>query len=336
VSADLAKGDAERLHAGNSTGEPLGSKDANVDENENAKFYEANRARWDESVGIHVVSKGYDMPGFLRGEKSLYPVEIEEMGDVSGKTLLHLQCHFGMDTLSWARLGAKVTGLDFSGRAVEEARRLADHIGVSNATFVQSDLYAAREALAGQQFDIVYTGIGALCWLHDIREWARIVAGFLKPGGVFYIYEGHPALWALDAERKDQQLVITEPYFELGRPSEYPGEYTYVDGPKLKNTGNYEWNHGIGEIVTALIAAGLRLEFLHEHREVAWQALPWMISDDAVASGDESRHQRRATWRLPDEQTDLCPLMYSLRALRPTSTKRATRAGIGQNEHPPS
>ena len=283
----------------------------------NEKYYEANRRRWDESVPIHVGSEGYDLEGFLRGEKSLYAVEMHEVGDVTGKSLLHLQCHFGMDTLNWARLGATVTGLDFSPQAIEEARKLATRIGINDATFVQSDLYAAREAVK-ERFDVVYTGIGALCWLHDIREWARIAADFLKPGGFLYVYEGHPVLWSLDTEREDQQLVLTEPYFELERPSEYTSEYTYVDGPPLENTGNFEWNHGLGEIVTALIDAGLRLEFLHEHRELAWQALPWMVSNDATASGDTSRHQRRTSWRLPDEQRELCPLMYSLKASKPT------------------
>src|SRR5688500_12212315 len=201
----------------------------------NERYYDANRRRWDESVPIHISSRGYDLDGFLRGEKSLYAVEMDEVGDVRGKSLLHLQCHFGMDTLNWARLGATVTGLDFSAEAINEARKLAVRIGVADATFVQSDVYAAHEAIT-ERFDIVYTGIGALCWLHDIREWARIAAGFLKPGGFLYVYEGHPMLWALDTERDDGQLVLTEPYFELQRPSEYTSEFTYVDGPPLENT----------------------------------------------------------------------------------------------------
>ena len=282
---------------------------------DNTRAYEANRARWDEAVPIHVASQGYDVEGFLRGEKSLYAVELDEVGDVSGKRLLHLQCHFGVDTLNWARLGATVTGLDFSGTAIEQARSLAAQVGVDDATFVQSDLYAAREALRGE-FDIVYTGIGALCWLHDIREWARIVAHCLAPGGFVYVYEGHPVLWALDQERDDHQLVISEPYFELAAASEFDGEYTYVDGPAMEHTKTYEWNHGIGEIVTALIDAGLRLEFLHEHREVAWQALPWMIANASeVVAG--THHQRRTSWSLPAHQRDKVPLMYSLKASKP-------------------
>jgi len=279
-------------------------------------FYATNRARWDESVGIHAASKGYDVPGFLRGERSLYPLEVAEVGDVTGKTLLHLQCHFGMDTLSWARLGAKVTGLDFSGEAVERARRLAAEIGVESARFVQANVYDAPAAI-GSQFDIVYTGIGALCWLHDIRGWARIVAGFLKPGGFLYLYEGHPVLWSLDYEVENQALVLAEPYFESVRPSEFESEFTYVDGPALKARRTYEWNHGIGEIVTALIDAGLRLDFLHEHREVAWQALPWMVPVDDSNHADGALHDRRTQWQLPEAQRELCPLMYSVKATKP-------------------
>ena len=280
----------------------------------NASYFEANLARWDESVPIHAASAGYDLAGFLRGEKTLYPVEMAEVGDVAGKSLLHLQCHFGMDTLNWARLGATVTGLDFSPAAIERACLLANEIGVTNATFVQANLYDAPDVIHGK-FDIVYTGIGALCWLPDIRRWAQVVAALLKAGGFLYVYEGHPVLWALDNERVDDQLVLSEPYFETETPSEYVGEYTYVDGPPLKNTRDYEWNHGLGEIVTALIDAGLRLEFLHEHREIAWKALPQLTSGEAINPG--SRYTRREAWQLPPAQRDLCPLMYSLKATLP-------------------
>lgn len=280
---------------------------------ENAPYYEANRARWDESVPIHVASKGYDLEGFLGGAKTLYPVEMKEVGDVTGKALLHLQCHFGMDTLNWARLGARVTGLDFSPAAVKQARELADQIGIADATFVQANVYDAPEVLSGGTFDIVYTGIGALCWLPDIRRWAQIVAGLLKPGGFVYVYEGHPVLWALDDEREDHELVLRYPYFETEKPSEWSGESTYVDGPPLNNIKTFEWNHGLGEIVTALIDAGLRLEFLHEHREVAWQALPWMTSE---TEHDGTRYARRDDWQLPPAQREWCPLMYSLRATK--------------------
>ena len=280
----------------------------------NAPYYDANRARWDESVPIHAVSDGYDLAGFLRGEETLYALDMDEGGDVRDNAPLHLQCHFGMDTLNWARLGARVTGLDFSGAAVERARELAGQIGISDATFVQANVYDAPAAL-NARFDVVYTGIGALCWLPDIRGWARVVSNLLNPGGFLYLYEGHPMLWALDDERAGRELVAQAPYFETERPAEWVGDTTYVDGPPLKNTRSYEWNHGLGEIVTALIEAGLRLDFLHEHREVAWQALPWMVRTDGNANA--KGYARRTPWQLPAEQRDLCPLMYSLKATNP-------------------
>lgn len=277
------------------------------DDPKNAPYFERNLARWDEVVPIHAASEGYDVAGFLKGEKSLYPVEMDEVGDVRGKSLLHLQCHFGMDTLNWARLGARVTGLDFSAAAVERARELAVQAGID-------DVYDAADVVH-EQFDVVYTGIGALCWLPDIRAWAKVVAKLIKPGGFVYVYEGHPMLWALDSERDDQLLVARYPYFETERPAEWSEESTYVDGPPLENKQTYEWNHGIGEIVTALLDAGLRLEFLHEHREVAWQALPWLVRTDGEP--DAGSYVRRRAWRLPDHQRNACPLMYSLKATMP-------------------
>ncbi len=278
-----------------------------------ALYFDANLARWDESVAIHAASEGYDLAGFLRGEKTLYPVETDEVGDVRGKTLLHLQCHFGMDTLNWARLGARVTGLDFSGTAIDRARELATQIGINDATFVQANVYDAPNVVH-DQFEVVYTGIGALCWLPDIRRWADVVSKLLKPGGFVYVYEGHPMLWAMDDERADHELVAQSPYFETEHPNEWVGESTYVDGPPLKNLKSYDWNHGLGEIVTALIKAGLRLDFLHEHREAVWQALPWMVRTDGESK--PQRYARRTAWQLPIEQRDRCPLMYSLKATK--------------------
>lgn len=281
---------------------------------EHEPYFNANLARWDESVAIHAASQGYDLEGYLRGEKTLYAIETTEVGDVSGKTLLHLQCHFGMDTLNWARLGAVVTGIDFSPEAVARARQLATEIGIEDARFIESNIYDAPSAL-DEQFDIVYTGIGALNWLPDIRGWARVAAGYVKPGGFLYLYEGHPVLWSLDEDREDLPFRIKYPYFEVQEPLEWDWELTYTDGPKLKNTRGYEWNHGLGEIVTSLIDEGLRLEFLHEHRSLAWQGMPQMVPTEPVAEG--TRHQRRTQWELPPELRDLVPLMYSLKASRP-------------------
>jgi SAM-dependent methyltransferase len=277
-------------------------------------YYETNRRWWDGVVPIHEASRGYDREGFLRGEKPLCPVELAELGPrVAGKTLLHLQCHFGMDTLAWARLGARVTGLDFSQPAIEAARRLSADSGIPGR-FVHANVYDAAHVL-GETFDIVYTGIGALCWLPDVAGWARVAAACIAPGGALYLYEGHPVLWAL-GERDDGVLALERTYFELSEPDLWEGDTTYTDGPNVPFRRNYGWNHGLGEIVNALIAAGLRLEFVHEHREVPWQALPWMLP---VGPGADGRYPSNRMWRLPDAQRDLAPLMYSLLAHKPES-----------------
>lgn len=281
----------------------------------NTPHFDRNREWWDGVVPVHVASRGYDRPGFLRGEKPLCPAELAELGPlVAGKRLLHLQCHFGMDTLNWARLGATVTGLDFSEPAVAAARALSAESGVPGR-FVVSNVYDAPQAL-GETFDVVYTGIGALNWLPDVRAWARAAAACLGPGGVLYLYEGHPMLWTLDNERSDGALVVRERYFELAEPSLYEGDATYVDGPKLPRRTTCEWNHGVGEIVSAMIDAGLRIEFVHEHREIPWQALPWMEPVGEGTKGADGRYQSNRMWRLPEAQRDLVPLMMSVRARR--------------------
>ena len=279
--------------------------------------FDLNRAWWDGVVPVHVASRGYDWAGFLRGEKPLCPVERAELGPlVAGRTLLHLQCHFGMDTLNWARCGATVTGLDFSEAAIAAARRLSAESGVPGR-FVCSNVYDAREALGGASFDVVYTGIGALNWLPDVRSWAKVAADCVAPGGVFYLYEGHPMLWTLDNERSDGALVVHYRYFESVEPTIWEGDATYVDGPKLPRRRNCEWNHGVGEIVSALIAAGLAIEFVHEHREVPWQALPSMEPVGAGTTGADGIYQSNRMWRLPEARRELVPLMLSIRARKP-------------------
>lgn len=271
------------------------------------RYFEGNRANWDERVPIHVASRAYDLPAFLRGEKQLTRVEREEMGDVRGKRLLHLQCHFGMDTLNWARLGATVTGLDISPAAIEAARDLAARAGIEGARFVEANVYDASEVLGGETFDVVYTGIGALNWLPDVKAWARVVAACVATGGFFYLLECHPMLWALDNSRTDEAFVVKYPYFETAEPGFIAGDaLTYTDGPPLQQSPvSYEWNHGLGETIDALLQAGLRLDFVHEHREVPWPALPWMVP------GEDPR-----TWVLPDRPEQV-PLTYSLRAAKP-------------------
>ena len=281
-----------------------------------AAYYDTNRKWWDGVVPIHEASRGYNREGFLRGEKPLCPVERAELGPhVAGKKLLHLQCHFGMDTLNWARLGATVTGLDFSLPAIEAARRLSAESGIPGR-FVQANVYDAAAAL-GETFDIVYTGIGALNWLPDIRAWAQVAASCLAAGGLLYLYEGHPMMWTLDQDRDDGLLVVCERYFELPEPALFEDDTTYVDGPKLELRRTCEWNHGLAEIVTAVIDAGLRISFVHEHREVPWRALPSMEAVGPGTNGADGRYQSNRMWRLPEAQRDLVPLMYSLLGMKP-------------------
>ena len=278
-----------------------------------------NQLSWNEAVHIHMDSDGYGLREFLEDRKNkLHQRDIDEMGDVRGQSLLHLQCHFGMDTLSWAMLGATVTGIDFSPPAIEAARGIAAQLGFDDARFIESELFDAPSAL-DEQFDRVYTGIGALNWLPDIRGWARVVSHFLKPGGVFYIVEGHPMLWAMDDEREDQEMVAKWPYFEREEPLRWDDPADYADpNARLENTVTYEWNHGLGEIVSALIDAGLTIEFVHEHKTLYWRALRWM---ESVQGANEWRLLDE--WRLPEGRGNDVPLMYSIRAHKAAVSGRA-------------
>lgn len=220
-----------------------------------------NRVNWDGRVPVHVDSAFYDLPGFVEGRNSLRDFEVEEVGDVRGRSLLHLQCHIGLDTLSWARLGAEVTGLDFSVPALEVARDLAGRTGTAaSSRFVTSDVYEAVTALDGRgPFDIVYTGLGALCWLPDLPRWARTVARLLAPGGFLHLTEFHPFSDVLGEDGR----TVEEDYFARG-PLVFDYPHTYTDGEELPAPRSVQWQHGLGDVVTALAGAGLRLEFLHE------------------------------------------------------------------------
>lgn len=269
------------------------------------EYTRANRAHWDEVVAIHAASAFYDVPAFLAGENKLKSIERAEVGDVAGTSLLHLQCHFGLDTLSWARLGARVTGLDFSEPAIATARELAREAAIDDARFVCSNIYDAPEALPGEQFDVVFTSYGALIWLRDLTRWAQIAAGFVRPGGIFYIADFHPFAFTFD----DAPGVVglrggRYPYFPSAVPERSEGLGTYTDrsGP-LTNDVTYEYRYTLGGVVTALAAAGLRIEFLHEHPVSCFKMLPFLELDD------------EGWWRLPSQLGDL-PLQFSVRARR--------------------
>jgi SAM-dependent methyltransferase len=273
-----------------------------------AGYRAANRANWDERVPAHVASPDYAVRDFLADPAFLSGVvrfDMPLLGDVTGLRGVHLQCHIGTDTVSLARLGARMTGLDFSAPAVAAARELAAAAG-ADATFVQADVYEAADVLGRGGFDLVYTGIGALCWLPDVRRWARVVAGLLCPGGRLFLRESHPMLWALDDGRAgDDLLVVRYPYFETPGPLtfEYEGTYVATDAV-FENKVSHSWNHGLGEIVTALLDAGLAVTGLAEHDSVPYNALPGKMEQ---AGGGE--------WRLASEPARV-PHSYTLRALK--------------------
>lgn len=266
-----------------------------------------NQVLWDAWTRIHVGSAFYDVDGFKTGANPvrLRDYEIAEVGDVAGRTLLHLQCHFGLDTLSWARLGAIVTGVDFSSEAVDAARRLADDVDLP-ATFIQSDLYSLPDALEGD-FDVVYTSAGVLGWLPDIGRWARVVAHFVKPGGRFYVTEIHPVAQVFDEDDvRPGELRLRYPYWSHQEPITLPVNGSYAD-PSAPTEGLVEhgWDHSLGEIITSLVEAGLHIEFLHEFDFVLWPVAFLERSDDG-------------RYRLPAGAKGELPLFFSLKATKPT------------------
>lgn len=265
-----------------------------------ADYLRINKALWDERVPIHLASDFYDVAGFKAGGQTLREFEPAEVGDVTGRRLVHLQCHFGLDTLSWARRGAHVTGLDFSEKAVEAARAVADETGLQ-ARFVAADVYDAPMVL-GETYDIVYTGLGALCWLPDIDRWAGTATSLLRPGGFVYLAEFHPFADTLD---DDEGRSVTYDYFAEG-PQIWDepdaGSYAAPQVP-VQHTRSIAFVHGLGEVVTALTTAGLRLDFLHEHDYTLWQRFSVL-------------ERRGPTYRLPKGRPRI-PLMYTLRATRP-------------------
>ncbi|MEV3936055.1 class I SAM-dependent methyltransferase [Glycomyces sp. NPDC049804] len=267
------------------------------------QWIEANRAMWDERVPIHAASALYDQAGFRAGRDEIRGFEAAEVGDVTGKRLVHLQCHMGQDTLSWARRGAsKVVGLDFSKPAIDVARDLAADVGLADrAEFVVSDVYEAAASLPDEDYDIVYTGIGALYWLPDLWRWAETAASLVAPGGFLYLAEFHPFLQVFGWHSTTE---VVEDYF---RPeplvTDEPGSYVDIEAETVDNL-SFARLHTMGDIVSAICATGLRLEFLHEHDVTVFQQFPELVR------GEDGM------FRLPEGRPRL-PLMYSLKASRP-------------------
>jgi SAM-dependent methyltransferase len=261
---------------------------------------EQNRKLWNELTPVHW--NAYPVKEFLAGGCSLKPLELAEVGDVTGKRLLHLQCHFGLDTLSWARRGAEVTGADISDESVVLARQLAGEAGIM-ARFVRSSVYDLPDVLDGR-FDVVYTGIGVLPWLPDLDRWAGVIADFLAPGGFFYIFESHPFIHMFDDEQ-ESELRLRYPYFHSGEPLTGAEPHPdYADPSYMVQTPGREWQWALADVVNAVTRAGLRLEYLHEH---AAMPFPWMRGMEQRPDG---------LWFLPG-QGDRLPLSFSLRARMP-------------------
>lgn len=225
------------------------------------KYFGDNLKRWNELVDINVKSKFYDLDGFKAGKTSLLPIEIEEVGIVEGKSLLHLQCHFGMDALSWARRGALVTGIDFSDKAISFAKRLSKELNIP-AKFIQSNLYDLPKKIHAK-YDIVFTSYGVICWLPDLYRWAEVIDYCLKPGGFFYIIESHPFGIIIDEKKPPFQIGYN--YFTEGKPVHWDDSDTYAgEDIELKNKSCFEWFHKISDIVNSLIKVNLKIEYLHE------------------------------------------------------------------------
>ncbi|MFE3188861.1 class I SAM-dependent methyltransferase [Nocardia sp. NPDC059240] len=259
-----------------------------------------NRRNWDARAGIHAASR------FYRDRDASYwfaPFEWEALGELRGRDILHLQCHLGTETVEFARRGARAVGLDFSAESIKHARELAG----GTVEYVCADVYDARTALPGRDFDIIYTGKGALCYLPDLTGWAQVIADLLRPGGLLYLVEFHPLLHALGPTPPPgvdpDQLLLHDDYLSGRGAQRRDSVHTYTDGPDLTtDTTAYEWRHGLGEVVNALLAAGLRITGLTESETLPWPRWPGMVQTPD------------GWWKLPPP-APIIPVLYGLSAV---------------------
>ena len=264
-------------------------------------YKRANRTYWDLAVPVHLASAFYRADAFRRGGNVLDPIVRERLGDVAGKKILHLQCHFGLDSLCLARMGADVTGIDFSPPAIETARKLAHECGL-NAHFIESDVTAPTEPL--KNFDIVFASWGAICWIEDIEAWMHVAAGALRPGGRLHLIDGHPVIMMMDEHADPSGPFVMRYPYQSPQPVPDESSSDYAE-PSMRIGGTtYLWQHGIGEIVSAAIAAGLEIRRLEELDRVPWVGLPHLIKRDEFY------------WSLA-EGVPFLPLAFALEARRP-------------------
>jgi SAM-dependent methyltransferase len=265
-----------------------------------------NRAHWDEKVALHLGPRGYNLTSLRAGYGRFNAIEEADLWPVAGSRVLHLQCHFGADSLKLAQRGATIVGLDFSAPAIDAARRLAVELGLTDqARFVHADLYDAPTAIPEPAaFDMVYVTWGAIVWLPDIYRWAQIVCYFLKPGGSLYLAEAHPAAMVFDdaAVLPDGRPGYFAPYFSR-EPVVMEEAHDYIDETAtVANATTYTWVHPLGEVISGLLEAGMTLDWLHEHDAVTWHMF------DVLVTGADG------LWRWPDKPW--LPLAFSLRATR--------------------
>jgi SAM-dependent methyltransferase len=265
------------------------------------EYLNANKNLWDQWTGEHEKSPFYDLAGFKAGKDRLRSIELTELGDVRGKSLLHLQCHFGMDTLAWARRGAIVTGVDLSEKSIALARSLSQELNIL-AQFYCSDIYQLPQNLV-DQFDIVFTSYGVLHWLRDLPQWGRIISHFLKPDGIFYIVEDHPTFRMFTTE-DGTKMKLANPYFFSETPERVEMAGSYATENQGEAASFYIWNHSIGEVINALTGAGLRIEFLHEFPYAARAKFPFM------------QQGTDGWWHLPEQYVQI-PFLFSLQARKP-------------------
>ena len=267
----------------------------------NEKYFKANQKMWDEFAKEHfqIENEYYSVKAFLEGKTSLEEFELKEVGNVKGKTLFHLKCHFGLDTLSWAREGAIVTGIDFSGEAIRLARILASKANLT-ANFIQTNIYDLPRVLS-EKFDIVYTSVGVLCWLNNLKRWAEIIAHYLKTGGFFYIAESHPVSQMFDNDHQEE-LQLKYNYFHRPEPLEFTAEGSYAsENSHMTPHKEYEWNHSLSDIINSLIQAGLKIEFFNEYPFTTYKAYAFSEKDS------------HGYYRLKNQKAEI-PLLFTLKA----------------------
>jgi len=263
------------------------------------EYIEVNKKSWNERVSIHKKSELYDLENFKKGKNKLHSLERKELGNIKDKTILHLQCHFGMDTLSLAMLGARVTGIDFSEDAIKEAKSLNKELGL-NVEFIHSDVYSLPEKL-NKKFDIVFTSYGVLTWLPDLERWAEVVSHFLKDDGFFYIVEIHPSSMMFEDGKGIKELRVNYPYFRKANPLEFVAEGSYANPKaKTKNNKTYEWLYSLMDVFSSLLNAGLSIEYFHEFSFTVYPQFPFM------------KRGKDGYWRMKED----IPLLFSIKAVK--------------------